>query len=85
MSQGHLKTLIEIEMLFAPGCASQDDTRSMVERVIKAGRLHAGITETIVTTQQEAVERKFLGSPSVRVNGIDIDPHAAGRLDYGLG
>ena len=26
----------------------------------------------------------FLGSPSVRINGVDVDPTAAGRTDFGL-
>lgn len=31
-----------------------------------------------------AVREGFLGSPTVRVNGIDVDPSARGRRDFGL-
>ena len=33
---------------------------------------------------EAAAEERFLGSPSVRVDGVDVDPGAAGRDDFGL-
>jgi hypothetical protein len=40
--------------------------------------------ETEIRTASEAEREGFLGSPSVRVEGVDIDPTAAERSDYGL-
>jgi hypothetical protein len=37
-----------------------------------------------VESQEEARRSRFLGSPTVRVNGRDIDPGAEARTDYGL-
>jgi len=37
-----------------------------------------------VTSLEDAVSKRFLGSPTVLVNGVDIDPHAHDRTDYGL-
>ena len=37
-----------------------------------------------MTTDKIAVEQRFLGSPTVRINGVDIDPYTSGRDDYGL-
>ena len=34
---------------------------------------------------QEAAERaRFLGSPTIRVGGTDVDPHTEERSDYAL-
>jgi len=43
------------------------------------------ILERTVTTAQEAAEWRFLGSPTLRLNGLDIEPAARHRADYGLG
>jgi hypothetical protein len=47
-------------------------------------RIEAEVVEHEVTTDKIAVEQRFLGSPTVRINGVDIDPDTSGRDDYGL-
>lgn len=37
-----------------------------------------------ITTDAAAQAEQFLGSPTVRVDGTDIEPSAATRDDYGL-
>jgi hypothetical protein len=42
------------------------------------------VEEVEVASVEEAVSKRFLGSPTVLVNGVDIDPQARQRTDYGL-
>lgn len=44
----------------------------------------AEITQRRIETPEEADELRFLGSPSVRVDGRDIEPGAESRIDYGM-
>ncbi len=37
-----------------------------------------------VTDPEAAVELRFLGSPTVRVDGVDVEPGAAERRDFAL-
>jgi hypothetical protein len=37
-----------------------------------------------VGTPGAADAQRFLGSPTVRVDGVDIDPRAAERVDFGV-
>ena len=37
-----------------------------------------------VETHEESERERFLGSPTVRVDGRDVDPGAGERSDYGL-
>lgn len=37
-----------------------------------------------ITTEAEAVRHRFLGSPTIQIGGLDIDPEARGFDDYGL-
>lgn len=37
-----------------------------------------------IESDEEARQRRFLGSPSVRVEGQDVEPGAGARQDYGM-
>lgn len=37
-----------------------------------------------IQSEEQAIERKFIGSPTIRVNGLDVDKAARGATDYGL-
>jgi hypothetical protein len=56
-----------------------------VQRV--AGRESIAITlsESAVSTDDEAKSLRFPGSPTVRVNGRDLQPEVEEIADFGLG
>ncbi len=37
-----------------------------------------------VRSEEEARERRFLGSPSVHIDGVDVEPQARERDDFGM-
>lgn len=73
-----------IEVLYFEGCPSTDAflprLRDLVARLGATDRLELRRVETILDAERE----RFLGSPSVRVDGYDIEPGADERTDYGL-
>jgi hypothetical protein len=77
--------LPKIEIIVSPGCAHVDEAVSVVKNTLTELKLDADVTEIQVDSEEEARELKFLGSPSIRVNGRDIEPDAEERQDYGLG
>ncbi len=76
---------IRIECLFAPGCGSREHTLALAAEVAESLGLDAKIEETVISTAEDAARCRFLGSPSVRVNGRDIEPGADDRTDFGMG
>ena len=44
----------------------------------------AQLVQRRVETPEEAEQVRFLGSPSVRVDGRDIEPGAESRTDFGM-
>lgn len=42
------------------------------------------IETVVVGTQERAQELRFLGSPTVQIDGIDIEPSARDSLAFGL-
>ena len=75
---------LEIEMLFAPGCGAVESTRAMVAAVVADSGRAIAVRETVIKDSEQAKEARFLGSPSVRVHGTDIDPEATSRTEFGL-
>jgi hypothetical protein len=75
----------KVELLFSPGCGAIESTVTMVKEALGELDLAADVSEIMVDTEEKARELKFLGSPSIRFNGRDIEAGADERQDYGLG
>ena len=75
----------KVEILVAPGCASHQPTKELVEKEIAASGVQATVQERMIENSTQALQNKFLGSPTVRVNGIDVEPAAREQTEYGLG
>jgi hypothetical protein len=68
---------VRIELLHWEGCPSTPEARELVERVLAEHELDVPIELREVTTQAEAEALRFPGSPTIRVDGRDIDPAGA--------
>ncbi len=77
--------MTEIKVLVAPGCGSRDRTMTIVAEVAAQMAPSVQIVEVVVESPDQARELRFLGSPSVQVDGRDVEPAAQGRDDYGAG
>lgn len=73
---------MRVEVLYFDGCPSHD--RLMPALLALTSAHDAEITQRRIETPEEADELRFLGSPSVRVDGRDIEPGAESRIDYGM-
>jgi hypothetical protein len=68
---------VRIELLHWEGCPSTPEARELVERVLAEHELDVPVELREVTTQAEAEALRFPGSPTIRVDGRDIDPAGA--------
>jgi hypothetical protein len=73
---------VRIEVLYFDGCPSHDRLLPLLDD-LAAGH-GAELKQRHVETLEQAERAHFLGSPSVRVNGLDVEPSARGRTDFGL-
>ena len=75
---------MKVELLYFDGCPSHEQLRPRLEQLVRA----AGVTEPVelraVESDDDALRVRFLGSPTVRVDGRDIEPGADLRNDFGL-
>jgi hypothetical protein len=71
-----------IELLYFAGCPSHERLLPTVEQL--AAQSGARLKLRRVETPEAAERERFLGSPTVRVDGVDVDPTATDRNDFGL-
>jgi len=74
-----------LELLFAPGCKAIEGTVAMVNETLRELDLAAEVSEIMVDSVEKARKLRFLGSPSIRVNGHDVEAGAEQRHDFGMG
>ena len=72
---------MNIEILFFKDCPNHAPAVELVRDVVGDLGLHANIAEIEVGGPDEASQHQFLGSPSIRVNGVDVDPSVRDRTD----
>ena len=73
-----------VEILYFDGCPNYEATRALVERVASDLRLNPEIELVRIPDAATAEERRFLGSPTVRVQGHDVEPGAEARSEFVL-
>ena len=73
-----------VEILYFESCPNHEPTRMLVERLARQLRLEPEIRLVEVADPDAAVELRFLGSPTVRVDGVDVEPGAEERRDFAL-
>jgi hypothetical protein len=75
---------MRIELLYFDGCPSYEELLPRLRELVTKVRPDAEVELRRIETSEEAEHERFLGSPTVRVDGADIDPDAARRTDFGL-
>ena len=68
---------VTVEFLYWAGCPSHPEARELLEEVLQARGVDVGVDVREVRTQEEARELAFPGSPTIRVDGRDVDPAGA--------
>lgn len=75
---------MQVELLYFDGCPSYRSALKNLEAVLGEFHVADQVRLVRVDTPEEARQYQFLGSPTIRINGHDIDESAKNRQDYGL-
>jgi hypothetical protein len=70
---------VTVEFLYWEGCPSHEEARELLEEVLRERGLDAQVEVRHVATREEAAELGFPGSPTIRIDGRDVDPVGAGE------
>jgi hypothetical protein len=73
-----------VGILYFEGCPNYESARALVERVAAELRVEPWVELVLVPDAEAATKLRFLGSPTIRVEGRDVEPGAEGRRDFVL-
>ena len=73
---------MQIDILYFNGCPNHLPAVEVVRDVVQSLGIDATIREVEVRDAEEAARLRFLGSPTVQADGVDVEPAARSRVDY---
>lgn len=73
---------VDIELLYFGGCPNAEEYLPHLRELV-AATSHQ-LVEREIIDEEQAVAESFLGSPTVRVGGHDVEPGAVDRTDFGM-
>lgn len=73
-----------VELLHIDGCPHHDVFLPHLLGLLADHHLALPVTMIKVESDEDARRLRFLGSPSLRVDGRDVEPGAADRIGYGM-
>ena len=75
---------MKIEVLYFDGCPNHAAAVTLVRKVLREEGVAAQVVEVNMRDEANTRDIGFLGSPTVRVNGLDVEPSARSSRDYGM-
>jgi hypothetical protein len=70
-------TPLKIELLYWDECPSYPEAKALLEDVLAKRGIDVPVEMREVETVDDAVALAFPGSPTIRVDGLDVDPDSA--------
>lgn len=74
----------KIEFFFWEDCPSHPQALQLVQEVMAEVGIQVPIEKIEVLTDKDAARLEFPGSPTIRVDGVDIDPAGAAQMGTAL-
>jgi hypothetical protein len=78
------KKPMRVVVLHNEGCPSTPKTIEWIETCAAEMGIEIVFQKILVTTPAEANKWRFLGSPTIQVNGMDIDPSVRDAKVFGF-
>jgi hypothetical protein len=77
-------SLAKVEVFVKEACGATVPTIELVKSTLEGMKGSYDLKVIYVNSHDRAKELKVIGSPTVRVNGVDIEPGAAAKQKYGI-
>lgn len=78
---GIISRMKEIQLLYFDGCPSWQDALANLRQLIETDKLDVQVHLIEIASAQQAQDERFLGSPSFRLNGVDLWPETRARYN----
>ena len=73
-----------IDVLYFEGCPNHKPAVALVLDVVRGLGLDVEVKEIEVRGPEDTGRLHFLGSPTIQIDGVDVEPDARNRTDFGF-
>jgi tRNA-splicing ligase RtcB len=78
------EVVMKVEILYFSGCPNYDPAVARLSDILRQEAVCAELVEVEIKDAHTAHMMGFLGSPSIRINGRDVEPTARSSRAFGL-
>lgn|SRR5574341_611358 len=71
---------MRIEFLYWEDCPSHEQALARLRAVLREEAVEVPVEVIHIDTEEQAATRQFPGSPTIRINGVDIQPPGANPI-----
>ncbi|MGD9734017.1 MAG: DUF2703 domain-containing protein [Solirubrobacterales bacterium] len=75
---------MKVELLYFDGCPNYQPLVAQIVELLAERGIEDEVQLRRVESSEDAERERFLGSPTVRVDGFDVEAGAEERTDFGL-
>ncbi len=75
---------VEIEILFFAGCPNSEAALERAREAVAIEGVAANVQMIEILDTQHAIARRFLGSPTIHIDGEDVEPEARMSGEFGF-
>ncbi len=75
---------MKIEVLYVPNCPNHAVALERLREILTRESLEAHLDEVLLSSAEMAQSLRFPGSPTIRINGRDIEPQERETASFGL-
>ena len=83
-SGGKPNIVLRVKVVSLEGCQATPPTIKLVKETAKELHLQINLEHVVVKTPEGAEKYRHIGSPTVQINGLDIDPEARAITQFGI-
>lgn len=75
---------LSVEFLFMPGCCCAGHALRLLRQVLVEEHRDPRLRVSVINTEEEAMRNHFHGSPTILIDGVDIEGPSVARQGYYL-
>ena len=57
---------------------------TLIQEFCNKKKIEPSFDYIVIKSDEDLMKYKFIGSPSIRINNLDVDPNARSITDYGF-
>jgi hypothetical protein len=73
-----------VKISYLPKCGAIEPTVNLVKQTAKELNLKIDLQSVPISTTEQARANRHIGSPTIQINGLDIEPAARSYEYYGI-